>query len=79
MHPEEIKAQLRMRRVTLTALADSLGVSRSMVSHVICGKARSARIQRRIGELLGKNVNAIWPPVQPLRRTGSALPQRGAA
>lgn len=70
MHPEEIKAAIRMKGTTPTAIAEELGVSRSMVSHVINGNARSARIQARIAQVIGKPVTAIWSTTKPtLRRT----------
>lgn len=68
MHPEEIKAALRMKGMTLTALADELGLSRSMVTHVIHGHARSQRVQERIASLLGKSIGAIWASKPVLRR-----------
>jgi lambda repressor-like predicted transcriptional regulator len=70
MHPEEIKAAIRMKGTTPTAIAEELRVSRSMVSHVINGNAKSARIQARIAQIIGKTTAAIWPPLKPtLRRT----------
>lgn len=62
MHAEEIKAAIRMKGTTPTAIAEELGVSRSMVSHVINGNAKSDRIARRISEVIGKAVEVIWPP-----------------
>lgn len=79
MHPEEIKAAIRMKGTTPTAIAEEEGVSRSMVSHVINGNAKSARIQVRIAQIIGKPVVAIWPPKNKpvLRRmkavTGAAV------
>ncbi|GKT20034.1 helix-turn-helix domain-containing protein [Acidovorax sp. SUPP2522] len=61
MHPEEIKAAIRMKGTTPTALADELKVSRSMVSHVINGKAKSARIATRIVQVIGLPADKIWP------------------
>lgn len=71
MHPEEIKAAMRMKGVTPTALADELGVANSSVSQVISGRATSARISSRIAAVIGKPIEAIWPPsTKPvLRRT----------
>ena len=72
MHPEEIKAALRMRGITLSALADEAGVSRSMVSHVVNGYAKSAHLMERIAQVIGKPIEAIWKPRPALRRTRSA-------
>lgn len=68
MHPEEIKAAIRMNGTTPAAIADEQGVSRSMVSHVINGNAKSAHIQKRIAQVIGKPIAVIWPPKAPLRR-----------
>ncbi|WP_343590145.1 helix-turn-helix domain-containing protein [Paracidovorax wautersii] len=72
MHAEEIKAALRMKGVTLSALADDVGVSRSMVTHVIHGHAKSAHVMERIAKIIGKPVQAIWAPKPVLRRTKPA-------
>ena len=74
MHPEEIKAALRIKGVTLTALASELSLSRSMVTQVIYGYARSKRVQERIAQVLGKSVSAIWVAPKPvLRRSKPAI------
>lgn len=62
MHPEEIKAAMRMAGITPTALADELGVANSSVSQVISGRATSARIAGRIAQIVGKPITVIWPP-----------------
>ena len=74
MHPEEIKAAMRMRGITPTALADELGVANSSVSQVISGRATSARIAGRIAQIIGKHPSVIWPPKDKpvLRRVKSA-------
>lgn len=72
MHPEQIKAAMRMKGVTPTALADELGVANSTVSQVISGRSVSARIRSRIAEITGFSVDAMWPPANnppSLRRT----------
>lgn len=71
MHPEEIKAALRIQGVTLTALASELSLSRSMVTQVIHGYARSRRVEERIAKTLGKPVAAIWPDRKPRLRKES--------
>jgi lambda repressor-like predicted transcriptional regulator len=73
MHPEEIKAALRMKGFTLAALADELGKSRSMVTHVVHGYARSQKIEERICQILGKPRDTIWKAKPSLRRTGVRL------
>jgi lambda repressor-like predicted transcriptional regulator len=68
MHPEEIKAALRIKGVTLAALAQELNLSRSMVTQVIHGYARSKRVEERIAQILSKSVEAIWKHKPSLRR-----------
>lgn len=63
MHREEIKASLRMKGVTPSALADELGVSSATMSQVISGRAVSARVRSHIARVIGKPVDVIWPPV----------------
>lgn len=69
MHPEQIKAALRMSGWTQTMLADDLEVSRSAIAQTIIGSSRSARIQERISEIIGKSVTTIWPGQVTLRRS----------
>lgn len=79
MHPEQIKAELRMKGITLTALADECDVSRSMVTQVIYGVAKSQNIAKRISEIIGKPVGTLWPAPKPtLRRTRTATPRVAA-
>lgn len=68
MHPEEIKAALRIKGITLTALAQELGLSRSMVTHVIHGHARSERVEKHVAQAIGKPVTALWAAPKRLRR-----------
>jgi len=67
MHPELIKAHLRMKGITLTALANELGVAHCSVSLVIRGKDVSKRIRAGIAEAIGMPVDVLWPapPLQP--------------
>ncbi|MGE3348177.1 MAG: transcriptional regulator [Ramlibacter sp.] len=66
MHPEEIKALIRMNGTTPSAIAERLGVSRMTVSHVIHGRGVSARIAKQIGQVTGKHVGALWPGKYPV-------------
>jgi lambda repressor-like predicted transcriptional regulator len=68
MHPEEIKAALRMRRVTQVVLAEELKVAPSSINQTISGRIRSERIQARISQLLEKPIEEIWPEPLVLRR-----------
>ncbi len=84
MHPEQIKAALRMKGITPTALADEMGVSNGTMSQVISGRSVSARIRARIASITGYSVEAMWPPESRrpvLRRTRAqvAAARAGAA
>jgi len=68
MHPEQIKAAIRMNGTTPARLADELQVTRTTISQVIHGKSVSARIQGRIAEVIGQPVAVIWPPQPSLNR-----------
>lgn len=73
MHPEDIKAALRKAGVTQAVLADELAVARSSIAQAISGGIRSARIQTRIAEILGKSVKEIWPTQLVLRRSRAQI------
>lgn len=81
MHPEQIKAEMRMAGITPAMLCDELQVAASSVSQTISGHIKSARIQRRIAEIIGKPVDSIWPNQIVLRRTRAqiAAARAGAA
>lgn len=68
MHPEQLKADIRMAGTTPAIIADELGVTRATVSQVIHGRSVSARIQGHISEIIGKPIEAIWKPAPKLRR-----------
>lgn len=76
MHPEEIKAAMRMKGTTPTALADKLDLSNATISQVISGRSVSARVRGQIAQIIGKPVAEIWPAEkqrQVLRRTRAAI------
>lgn len=62
MHPEQIKAVIRMKGVTPAALAEELEVAKSTMSQVISGRSVSARIRERIAQVAGLPVEVLWPP-----------------
>ena len=78
MHPEEIKAALRMRGYSQAMLADELQVANSSVHQAITGLISSQRIQKRIAEILGKSTKSIWPNQVRLRRTREEIEQQRA-
>lgn len=60
MHPEDIKAELKKKGSSLAAIAKELDLAASTVSHVIQG-ARSRRVEKRIAQVLGLPLTAVWP------------------
>ena len=62
MHPEQIKAAIRMKGYTAAVVAEHMGVSRSTVAQVISGRATSARIKAYISKITGLSVETLWPP-----------------
>lgn len=72
MHPEQIKAEIRMKGTTPSAIADQMQRSRMAVSNVIHSRMTSRRIATHIAKVIGKDLNAIWPGryLQPTRTRG---------
>ena len=71
MHPQMIRAELRIKGKTIKSLAEEVGVSATSISLVIDGRATSARIKAALAKELGKSVTDIWPngnPKNGLRR-----------
>jgi lambda repressor-like predicted transcriptional regulator len=78
MHPEQIKAAIRMKGTTPAAIADALQLSRSTVSHVISGRGTSARVKDHIAKVTGLAVATLWPGATPkMRRPKVARDQYG--
>ena len=73
MHPEEIKAAMRIAGTTPAMLCDELQVAASSVSQTISGHIKSKRIQTRIAEIIGKPIDFIWPNQLVLRRTRAQI------
>ncbi|WP_149356384.1 helix-turn-helix domain-containing protein [Comamonas testosteroni] len=69
MHPEQIKAEIRMRGTTPAAMADKLCLSRMTVSNVIHGRSTSRRVADAIASLIEQPVNRIWPGQYEPHRT----------
>ncbi len=71
MHPELIKAEIRMKGSSPAVIATELGISKATVSHVIYGRGVSARVANRIAEITGLSVGVLWPSKKTvLRRAG---------
>lgn len=59
MHPEEIKAAVRMTGVTLTALAIKAGLSESACRSAL--RKRTRRADQAIADQIGRPLEEIWP------------------
>lgn len=79
MHPEEIKAAMRMAGKTPAMAADELKVAGATMSQVISGRVKSARIQAYIAKIIKQPVNKIWPPSdRPVLRRTKATARKSA-
>ncbi|MBO9538746.1 helix-turn-helix domain-containing protein [Herbaspirillum sp.] len=77
MHPEQIKAAMRMAGKTPAMAADDLKVAGSTVSQVISGRAKSARIQAYIAKIIKQPIDKIWPPSdRPVLRRTKAIKRK---
>lgn len=61
MHPQMIRAELRVKGKTIKSVAEEIGASATAVTLVIDGRATSARIKDALAVVLGKSVAEIWP------------------
>lgn len=61
MPPKEIRIALMRAEVTQATIARSLGVSITMVNHVIEGNSISHRVRRAIADATGIHISRIWP------------------
>lgn len=61
MHPELIKAELRMKEQDGRSVARHVGVSGACVSHVIHGRGVSTPVAKRIAEVTGISIDTLWP------------------
>lgn len=60
-HPEDIKAALRKRGVTLAALSRRHGYSPEAVGLVVRGARTSAPLRQIVARELGVPVTVLWP------------------
>lgn len=78
MHPELIKAEIRMRGETPLGLARRLGVSGQCVSHVIHSRGISTPVAKLISEVTGIPIATLWPG-KYLKPARSRYPSRSHA
>lgn len=81
MHPEEIKAAMRIAGTTPAMLADRLQVTPGTISIVIHGRSESARVKAHIAKIIGKPVSVIWPTAKrpTLQRPKGTVKRKKAA
>lgn len=84
MHPEDIKAAIRITGWTQAAIARALDVTQPAVSGVIHGNNRSLLVQTCISALIEQPIEVIWPDQPPVseeafRKTVNALHEMAIA
>lgn len=63
MHPEIIKAMIKMQGLNSADIARHLNVSAASVHNVIHGKFKSNRIAGVIAKTIGKSKVDLWPEI----------------
>jgi lambda repressor-like predicted transcriptional regulator len=61
LHPEDIKAALKKVKSNQSKIAETCGVHKSTVAHVIMGRSSSRKVARAIARTLGLTLDDIWP------------------
>ncbi len=77
MTPAEIKAALLLRGISQAEIAEVIGCSRDLVSHVINGRRTTRRIREAVAKALGRDVEAIWPDEIYRRASGRIVKRAG--
>jgi len=58
---DEIIYKLKKKGYTQMTIAKIIGVSHVAVHQIIYGNSKSRRIQQKIAEILGQEIEDIWP------------------
>ncbi|MGZ8181448.1 MAG: helix-turn-helix domain-containing protein [Methylobacter sp.] len=61
IHPEDIIAELKKRKLTMKTVSEQLDCSANSVRLVIHNKQQSKRIADHIAQLIGKQTDELWP------------------
>lgn len=61
MHPADILAELKKRKIPLRVIADQLDCSINSVRLVIHNKQQSKRIADHVAPLIDKTTEELWP------------------
>ncbi len=64
MQPNEIRAELVRRGITVTSIARREAVSQPYISQHLNGARHSFRIRRAIAEAIGRPLHEIWPDLE---------------
>lgn len=61
MHPQLIRAAIKMAGSNQSKIARKLRLHRSTVAQVIDGTSTSRRVAEHIAEITGKTLDELWP------------------
>lgn len=61
MQPNEIRAELVRRGITVTSIARQEAVSQPYISQHLNGARHSIRIRRAIAQAIDRPIHEIWP------------------
>jgi predicted transcriptional regulator len=61
MKPNEIRAELVLRKITLVSIAKKLGIAVPSVSQVLVRKRTTAYVREAIAEAINKPVSEVFP------------------
>ena len=61
MKPNEIRAGLIIKGITIASIANKLGIKPTNVSFVIAGTRTTPRIQAAVAKAIGKPVEEVFP------------------
>ena len=64
MKPNEIRAELVLKGITITSIAKAEGTKQPNVSAVISGNQKTKRIQVAVAKAIGKTVEEVFPITQ---------------
>jgi predicted transcriptional regulator len=69
MSPLDRKAELIRKGVSLTSIAETLGVTPQHVSQVLSGKRRSPTVEAEVARCLAQDVGDVFPETEAVRAT----------
>ena len=61
MHPEQIKAAIRMKKEDFQTIAAACAVSNTTVSHVVHGRGTSSPVAKHISKITGLSIATLFP------------------